>query len=380
MDTRKTLLEAKATSPEVLEFIERSRKEFHPFTDKFVKNYTKHLAEAIDDTGIGSEPSEGALRGRTISDMVNDQSGMLVAATLEIFNSVIRGFTRYMDDSFAKKYVTNSVVFKVPLVEYQEAISTPTNVQLPHVEKTIDYATVDLSSPESERGGKVSWTRALLEDVTFEVQGEMAEGLGHGVAMRMTRDLLRCLLGFDLADTTAQSTYFGKLAGAAVISTSTAANGGITWAQFLSIIAAVDIGIAVTVSGEANSTYTDYKTYGPADYVLVAADVYWQLLNIIQMTNVLYEGSTDPITAGKIKLALGCTIIKESLLPKGVVIALNSQKAIALVTRRSLKIEPILFPVWNEYGFIGTVRYGCVILFPGAIAIGAPDGVLPTPK
>ena len=89
------------------------------------------------------------------------------------------------------------------------------------------------------------------------------------------------------------------------------------------------------------------------------------------MTNVLYEGSTDPIKEGKIKLALGCTVVKESLMPQGTVIALNSEKAIALVTRRNLKIEPVLFPVWNEYGFIGTVRYGCSVIFPAAIAIGA---------
>ena len=71
---------------------------------------------------------------------------------------------------------------------------------------------------------------------------------------------------------------------------------------------------------------------------------------------------------------LGCTIVKESLLPSGTMFALNSQKAIALITRRALKIEPVMFPVWNEYGFIGSVRYGVTVLFEGAIQKGTVGG------
>ena len=92
------------------------------------------------------------------------------------------------------------------------------------------------------------------------------------------------------------------------------------------------------------------------------------------MTNVLYEGSTDPIQRGAIRLALGATILKQSVLPKGTMYALNSQKSIALVTRRTLRIEPVLFPVWNEYGFIGTVRYGVTPIFSGATQKGSISG------
>lgn len=31
---------------------------------------------------------------------------------------------------------------------------------------------------------------------------------------------------------------------------------------------------------------------------------------------------------------------------------------------------------WNEYGFIGSVRYGTTVLFPQAIAIGNTAGTL----
>jgi hypothetical protein len=143
-------------------------------------------------------------------------------------------------------------------------------------------------------------------------------------------------------------------------------NNPILWTDFLSVVGAVDIGV-VQADGSQ-------KTYGPPDYVLVSTDIYWQLLNIIQMTNVLYEGSTDPVNRGAIKLALGCTILKQSVLPTGTIYALNSQKAIALVTRRTLKIEPVLFPVWDEYGFIGTVRYGVTPIFPQAVQKGSVSG------
>jgi hypothetical protein len=140
----------------------------------------------------------------------------------------------------------------------------------------------------------------------------------------------------------------------------------ILWTDFLKVVGAVDIGI---LQGDGT-----FKTYGPPDYALVSADLYWQLLNIIQMTNVLYEGSTDPVQRGAIKLALGCTILKQSVLPQGTMYALNSQKAVALVTRRTLRIEPVLFPVWNEYGFIGTVRYGLCPIFPAAVQKGSVSG------
>jgi hypothetical protein len=325
-----------------------------PFFMNFVENYQKHLEEA-------GEPEKGALRGQTYGDMFAAGAGMYVAATLEIFNACIRGFMRYMDDSFVRKFTTDSVVWKMPLVEYQEYVAgIDTTGQLPHTEKQISYASVDLSNPESERGGKVTWTRALLEDVTFDVQAEMAEGLGHAIAKKIMADIIKTLLTVD-----GSSMPHGSLE---TISAS------IAWSEFLAVIGDVDKGV---ITAEDTDTGEEtWKTYGPPDYCLVSPDVYWQLLNIIQLTNVLYEGSTDPINRGNIKLALGCTISKQSLLPAGCIIALNSQKAIALVSRRALKIEPVLFPVWNEYGFIGTVRYGVTILYPLSIQIGAVSALV----
>jgi hypothetical protein len=383
MDTKKRLVESKAEDPEVKEFITRASSIGHPFVTAWMKNYEKHLKETAGNTGGGTvEPEIGVVRGQTVGDAVN-ATGYQVFATLEIFNAVIRGFTRYMDDSFVKKYQTESVIFKVPLTEYRELVAGISAGEFPHTEKTIDYATVNLSTPESERGGKVTWTRSLLEDTTFDVQAEMLEGLGHSIAKQIQIDILRELVGAyggegtnatclaaypsgTAVNANTQVLYMTTIAGGAVTTLSST----ITWAQFLAVIAAVDIGVSVAGEHELGTTWHTYKTYGPADYVLVSPDVYWQLLGIIQMTNVLYQGSTDPINAGKIKLALGCTIVKQSLLPAGVMIALNSDKAIALVMRRNLKIEPVLFPVWNEYGFIGSVRYGVTRIFNAAIAIG----------
>ena len=437
MDSNKRLLEAaKSDDPELLELAHRPDWTSHLFVKKWVANRAKE-----------GEPEMGAMRGQTVGDATGiTVADSQVAATLEILSSVIRGFTRYMDDSFVRKYTTNTVQFKIPLTEYRELVSTigvsgsaQGQGQFPHTEKIVDYATVDLSTPESEKGGKATWTRSLLEDVTFDVQGEMAEGLGHAIAYQIMTDILTKLLSAP--------TY--KMPLVAAVSW-TAAN-GISWTNFLQIVGAVDIGCRATlvtynnatnmsntkvgyevydttagkdlgyledfaiVSSTTNAgtgslivhglkgvaanfpdndqilikdssgntaciinlhvtggTLTDMgkRTYGLPDFALVSTDVYWQLFQIIQATNVLYEGSTDPVRLGVIKLLIGTAIVKQSLLPDNTVIALNSQKAIALVTRRTLKIEPVLFPVWNEYGFIGTVRYGVTLLFPTSIQLG----------
>ena len=381
MNTQKRLVEAVMSDPNqtvgqkngVQGFLNAMKGNGNPFLDKWIENYAKaekdgsladymaqHKAEA-QGTGIGnisggsagpigtvSEPAMGALRGQTVGDTVGFVNGYQVAATLEIFNAVVRGFRRYMDDSFVKKYTTESVVFKVPKLEYQEYVANISGGYVPHTEKTIDYATVNLSSPESEKGGMVSWTRALLEDVTFDVQAEMAEGLGHAIAAKMMKDILATLMNVTPANEPAGKTE--------------TITDPIQWTEFLTVIGDLDIGVQASDGTR--------KTYGPADYCLSSVDVYWQLLNIIQMTNVLYEGSTDPVKKGVINLALGTSIVKQSFLPDGTIIALNSEKAVALVTRRALKIEPVLFPVWNEYGFLGTVRYGTTIIFEQAIQIG----------
>ena len=377
MNTKKRLVESVMTDSVyadagVTAFLKQTKTMYHMFVEKWAENIQKLGMDGYKawqkENLTEAEIEMGYLRGQTVGDSVGAQALSQVFATLEIFNAVVRGYTRYMDDSFVKKYTTENVVFKVPKTEYQELAGPISSGQLPHTEKTIDYATVDLSSPESEKGGKVTWTRALLEDITFDVQAEMAEGLGYSIAYMMMKDILT-----EVRQTTTSlgvTVYQGGLAAVqpsqmpkgAVIQI----NNPILWTDFLAVVAAVDTGV--------QQSDGSFKTYGPPDYVLVSPDIYWQLLNIIQMTNVLYEGSTDPIQRGAIKLALGCTILKQSVLPSGTIYALNSQKAIALVTRRTLKIEPVLFPVWNEYGFIGTVRYGLTPIFPQSVQKGSVSG------
>jgi hypothetical protein len=313
----------------------------HPFVKQWVKNLNSPtvLKEY-------TEPELGKLRGQTVGDASGASANMQVAATL-MFNAVIRGFNRYMSDVFCKKYQTETTTFKIPTTEYQELVANISSGEFAHTEKKVDYVVFDLSTPESEKGGKITWTRSLLEDVTFDIQAEMLEGLGQAVAVKILKDILGTALNCSAS---------AQASGAKIT-----ISDPITWEEFLSVVGAVDVG----------SVQTDgtFKTYGPADYCLVSPDVYWQLLNIIQMTNVLYEGSTDPVNKGVIKLALGTTILKQSLLPAGSMIALNSEKAIALVTRRQLKIEPVLFPVWNEYGFIGSVRYTVGMIFTAACQV-----------
>ena len=377
MNTKKRLVESVMTDSVYADagvnaFLKQTKTMYHMFVEKWTENIQKMGMDGYKawqkENLTEAEIEMGYLRGQTVGDSVGAQALSQVFATLEIFNAVVRGYTRYMDDSFVKKYTTENVVFKVPKTEYQELAGPISSGQLPHTEKTIDYATVDLSSPESEKGGKVTWTRALLEDITFDVQAEMAEGLGYSIAYMMMKDILT-----EVRQTTTSLGVTVYQGGLAAVQSSQMPRGAviqinnpILWTDFLAVVAAVDTGVQ-QVDGS-------FKTYGPPDYVLVSPDVYWQLLSIVQMTNVLYEGSTDPVQRGAIKLALGCTILKQSVLPSGTMYALNSQKAIALVTRRTLKIEPVLFPVWNEYGFIGTVRYGLTPIFPQSVQKGSVSG------
>ena len=317
----------------------------HPFVKTYFKNYAK-------ETALTTE--KGAARGQSVSDANGATSGYQVAATLQILNSVIRGYNRYMSDVFVKKYTTDSTTFKIPLTEYIETADDidAADASVAVANKTIDYVTVDLSTPESERGAKVTWTRNALEDTTFDLQGEMLEGLGFAIAVKQMKVIIAALAAVDGEDMPSGS----------VVDLSDA----ITWEEFLSVVGAVDTGVL--------QEDTTYKTYGPADYCLVSPDIYWQLLNIIQLTNVLYEGSTDPVKNGVIKLALGTTIVKMSLLPKGTMYALNSEKAIAMVVRRALKLEPIIFPEQNRYGFLGTVRFQPAVIFKAAIQKGSTSG------
>jgi hypothetical protein len=339
MKAKYKLMEASETSPEVIDLLANNKFTTSPFFKAYMKNFT--LQEAAD---------KGTIRGQSVSDATGATANKQVAATTEILNSVIHGYNREMEDTFVRKYTMTSTILKVPKTEYEETADDidATEGTVADASKDIDYATIDLTTPESERGAKATWTRNALEDTTFDIQGEMLEGLGKAIAIKVMKVVIAKLLAVTTAN---------QPSGANVTISST-----ITWPEFLSVIGAVDTGVE-----QDDETY---KTYGPADYCLVSPDVYWQLLNIIQMTNVLYEGSTDPVNKGIIKLALGCTIVKASLLRKGYLIALNSQKAVALGTRRTLTIEPIEEPEKNKYGFLGTVRCQAALLFEQAIQIG----------
>jgi hypothetical protein len=342
MNSKTVLKEFSETDPVVSELLGNNSFTTHPFVKQYFKNFTMK-----ETTDLSTE--KGMARGQTVGDAAGAGSNMQVAATTEILNTVIRGYNRYMSDTFVKKYTTESTIFKVPKTEYQELVDSATDYTVPATNKLIDYVTIDLTTPESEKGAKVTWTRSAIEDASFDLQGELLEGLGQAIAIKILKDVLATILAV---------TEGNQPSGATIEITAA----GITWKEFLSVVGAVDTGVL-----QDDDTY---KSYGPADYTLVSPDIYWQLLDIIQMTNVLYEGSTDPVKAGIIKLALGTTIVKLSQLPRGTIVALNSQKAVAMVTRRSLKLEPILKPEENRYGFMGTVRYGSARVFEQAIQIG----------
>jgi hypothetical protein len=133
-------------------------------------------------------------------------------------------------------------------------------------------------------------------------------------------------------------------------------------------------GIGVAGAGAATATAYGLRKYGGPDVVNVDPQTFWDLMGILQFTMSLFgDANTDAIQKGVITTKFGCKIIKQSLMPLNSICALNSAKAIGLCFRRNIKVEPINFPSWNEYGIQATIRARAKALYPEAmqVAVGA---------
>ena len=441
----------------------------NPSTEGFMHNFAeKYWAEGRRRTALEAkyketgEPEAGALKGFAPS---GDTSLDNLTVTREVFGSALRGFDLYMDDSFVRKFQTESDTFFYPKTEYSEIVdeissSYGVGEQPPHGEKGLGSVYFNL---QHERGSQVTWTRAAVESATYDVQGEMLEGLGHNIAVDMMLSIINQIITSTTGDasTNASIPYKDWMPVEGMTFTKHA-SGGITFLQFLAILAALDEGYVkqiVTASANANDvlpsecdlgakvvdvtqsnlvvgvlvgyqpftaispgttvmkwvlmtklgvtinasdelTLVDQpnspptngatasagvmysvasvasyglRKYGGPDTVLVSVDVFWDLMAILQFTNTLFTGNTSAIEDGVLTTKFGTRIVKESLLPLNTVVAINSAKALGLCIRRNIKIEPILFPVWNSYGFLGTVRYDAEALYPESmqVAVGA---------
>ena len=430
------------------------------FMEDFARKYWKRGAELTvqeakyKETG---QPEGGMVKGYSPS---GDTALDNLVVTKEVFTAVIRGYDLYMDDSFVRKFTTESDTFYYPKTEYSEIVdeissSYGSGEQPPHGEKGLGSVSFNL---QHERGSTVQWTRSAVESATYDLQGEMLEGLGHNIAVDMMSAVIAQIITSTTGDASSNATIpFANWMPVSALTFTKHASGGVNFTQFLAILAAVDIGFVkqvvvasanasdvapseddigavvkdktqsnayvgvlvgympnttlvagttvmtwiiltkpanaatitaaddlVLVRQDSTSTSAEMKAvntitssglrkYGGPDTVLVSVDVFWDLMAILQFTNTLFTGNTQAISDGVLTTKFGTRIVKESLLPLNTIVALNSSKAIGMCIRRNIKVEPVLFPIWNAYGFLGTVRYDVEVLYPEAmqVAIGA---------
>jgi hypothetical protein len=292
------------------------------------------LAESLcqDSRWTGNKFFQKFLKEAQLQGNVADETPS-VAATLEIMNQILMGFVGYYPLDFARVYTTDKAEFKVPIGEYGTASlisganpSLFTGGGFSDSPKTVTYVDFVL---DQEFGDQVTWTRAHLEDATWDVMAEQNEGAGYAMKKYIVQKMLT-----DMETN-------GTKAGAVDLS---------DWSELTAFLGSVDM-----------------AGYGPADYCLVNPTDYWTLLGLDQFVNSLYAGTDEVMRTGVARTMLGVTFIKVTGCTNPIV--LNSMKGIGLVYRRNLTVEPFLYPDKNEYGFICSMRATEKILNPLAVQI-----------
>lgn len=249
---------------------------------------------------------EGILQGNITGETPS------VDATLEVLNQIIMGAEGHIPLDFARLFTTDKAVLRVPIGTYGVAVVISAG-KFGNSPKTATSVPITL---DKEYGVEVTWTRAHLEDATWDVLSEQNQGAGYAIKA--------CLLGLLVAALKTNATKVG------VIDLG-------DWKEIVAFLGAVDI-----------------AGYGPADFCLVSPTDYWTLLGMDQFINSLYAGSDEVMRTGVAKTMTGVTFLKCD----GIVepIAVNSRKAIALAYRRNVTVEPFEYPDTNKYGFIASVR------------------------
>ena len=241
--------------------------------------------------------------------------GTPAAATVQCLDQIVKGAELYTPVSeFAKIYEADKPTFLVPLGTDPEAtlMSGGAFTNDPY---TVTFQTVELDE-NSEYGSEITWTRAHLEDAAWQVFSEQNAAIGRALASKM------CQITTDALS--AGGTATGALACE-------------TWADVVAFLGEVDV-----------------AGLGPPDVFMVPVADYWKLMGVEQFTNSLYAGTDEVMRTGIAKTTLGVTVIRNSHCDEEM--ALNKEKAVALVMRRNITVEPIELPHENKYGLIASVR------------------------
>lgn len=292
----------------------------------------KTLAEslAVDPAWANSQFFKKFLKEAILEGNITDETPN-VAATQELLAQIMMGAEAYTPLDFAHLYNTDKAQLLIPVGTYGTAVEISTGA-FTNSPKTQAEVTINL---DKEYGTTVTWTRAHLEDATWDVMSEQNQGAGYAI-----QHCLHTLLLAALLDGATGATFVGAFA-----------TGYTTWLDWMTFLSKIDV-----------------AEYGPADYCLVPPSIYWQLLNMDQFVNSLYAGSDEVMRTGVAKTMFGITFIKT--IDMAYPIAVNSKKCIALAYRRQLTVEPFEHPELNQYGFIASVRAkeGMLNRLAGAVA------------
>lgn len=258
---KESVIEAKGQSDWDLLVAEANR---NPFFRKFAKELAKkRLAE-----------TEGTLQGAVSTE--TDATGALG----EVYAQIIMGIEEYAPLTFARIFRTDKMRLDIPVGTYGTVSERAAGGTFAAAEKTTANVTVTL---DKEYGGNFSWTKAYIEDAVWDTLAEQNQAAGYEMQKKLCERLLRPLQDIDAA----------SLAGAAHVAI--ANQSAITWAEFLAMVAAVDI-----------------AGTGPATHVLVSPKKYWQLMALDQFVSSLYAGDDATVRSGILKTTMGVTVMRVS--------------------------------------------------------------------
>ena len=183
------------------------------------------------------------------------------------------------------------------------------------------------------------WTQSFLEDAKWNVMARQVEAIGKGLAYTETQDIIAMYNAITA----------GTLAGAAEITLTDP----ITWAEFLSLLEAVD-----------NEDFVPRV-------VAVSPEVFYELFMLTEFINSMYVTSEKGLKPNVMHIIApnDLTIVKSSLVTKTLVI--DTQTAAAMALRRDAFIRPWEDSRNLEYGVVGSERYGLKVLRANAVARGS---------
>ena len=274
---------------------------------------------------------------------ITDESGQ-TTATLEIGKQVVQGAEFLGDTLFMRKFQTNNASFVIPRITC-DSFQTISAGVFASSSSIVTGSTVLLNV---EYGQLVSWSRAYIEDASYDVMAEQNICTGQALKNHQIQ------LGIDklTGSNAAANPFYTGAAGAYVTYVTSGSPLQITMADLNTLI-----------------YKAENRGYGKVDTILCGPSIYYQLLNLEELTSALYNGGSDVMGSGVLKTTFGIDIIKTDNLTTAWnsgasasisynwIIALNRQKCLGLVERRGLTIEPFSRPESNLYGYVASARY-----------------------